>query len=395
MIQSLSIDAFATRADTTALLRETAAGAVFRRSKLSIQEGGIAGAIAHYSDRTTPHLVIVEEGEHDDLSSLLDRLADVCADQTKVMVIGGRNDIALYRALLSQGVSEYLPRPVTARQLADAITALFSDSRSAPRGKTLAFWGARGGAGSSCLAQNLAWQIGGLLGESALYIDLDLCFGTSLLAFNLEAKQTVADAIGHPERLDDVLMERCLIDYDERLRILASGGDCRAAPEVTLDAVELLLDLARRLAPVVVLDLPRLWTDWTRFCLDTADEVLITATPDFASARECKTLLDALTASRGGAAPAKLLLNKLDLGKSPLTGRDFQEALGVAPVLSLPLEPGLFGEAGNRGQTLGESGKTHKVTQSLQALAQTLVGKAPAAAKAGGRAANLLRLLRA
>jgi len=393
MIQRLSIDAFAASPEMAALLREATSGTAFRRCRLSVQESGLAGAAAHYAERPTPQLVIVEEGDRDDLTAQLDRLADVCGANTKVMVIGGLNDIQLYRALIGRGVSEYLPRPVTARQVSDAIAALFSDSRSTPRGRSLAFWGARGGAGSSSLAQNLAWQIGRHLGEAVLYIDLDLWFGTSLLAFNIEAKQTVADALLHPERLDDVLMERCLIDYDDHLRILASAGDCRTAPAVTLDGVEALVDMARRLAPVVVLDLPRVWADWTRFCLDTADEVLITAHPDFASARDCKTLLDSLAASRNGAAQPKLLLNKIDPGKkTQLPAKDFQEALGLAPALVLPFESALFGEAVNLGQTLGETGRGHKVTLALQSLAQSLAGRAEAGKPKNG--SGLLKWLR-
>lgn len=391
-LHRVTIDAFAASAETQACLREAAQAPALRRCRLGIQGGGLAGAIEHYAERGTPQLVLVEAADGDDLFAQLDRLADVCAANTRVLVIGGANDIQLYRTLLQRGISDYLPRPLSGRQIADAITGLFTDARSAPRGRTYAFFGVRGGAGSSTAAQNVAWHLGRHLAEPVIYVDLDLWFGTSLLAFNLEAKQTVADALAHPERLDEVLMERCLIDYDDNLRILASAGDCRTAPSVSLDAIETLVDIARKLAAAVVLDLPHQWTDWTRHCLDSADEAVITALPDFASARDGKTLVETLSASRS--APPRLLLNKVEPGrKTQLTAKDLQEALGLAPSLSLPLEPALYGEAANLGQMLGETNKTHKAVQAFEQLAATLAGKAPAA-KPVVRGASLLQWLR-
>lgn len=381
-LHRLTIDAFAATAETEAALHEAAGLASMRRSRLSVQSGGLAGAIAHYAERGTPQLVIVEAAEDEDLFAQIERLADVCAANTRVMVVGGTNDVQLYRTLLQRGISDYLPRPLSGRQLADSVAALFADSRNAPRGRSFAFFGARGGVGSSTVAQNFAWHLGRHLGEPVIYIDLDLCFGTSLLAFNLEAKQTASDALAHPERLDDVLMERCLIDYDESLRILASAGDCRIAPAISFDAVEALCEIARKLAAAVVIDLPHQWNDWIRHCLETADETVIVALPDFASARDGKTLIELLASARE-ANPAKLLLNKVDSSKkSQLTGRDFQETLGMAPALSLPYDAALFGEAANLGQMLGETGKTHKVVQAFEQFAASLAGKAPAAKRA-------------
>lgn len=386
----LALDAFAATAETEAALREAAGMSALRRCRLTVARGGLTGAVAHYADRSTPQLVIVEAAEGEDLFTLLDRLADVCTASSRVMVVGGANDIQLYRTLLQRGVSDYLPRPLSGRQIAEAVVALFSDSRTAPRGRSFAFFGARGGAGSSTAAQNFAWHLSRHLAEPVIYIDLDLWFGTSLLAFNLEAKQTVADALAHPERLDEVMMERCLIDYDDNLRILASAGDCRTAPPVTLDAVEALLDIARKLASSVVLDLPHQWTDWTKHCLEVADEAVITVLPDFASARDGKTIIEALSAGRGGT-PAKLLLNKLDSGKkTQLTGRDFKEALGVASALTLPFEPALFGEAANRGQMLGEVNKGHKAVLAFEQFAASLTGRATVA-KRGARGKEGLR----
>jgi pilus assembly protein CpaE len=394
VIHRLTLDAFAATPETGAALAQLRDDRSMAKSRISLQTGSLSDATAYYASAdATPQVVIVEE-DGDDAAALLDhvdRLADVCVAGTKVVVIGGCNDIGLYRALIGRGISEYLLRPVTPRQVLDTLTGLFSDPAAQPRGRIVACWGVRGGAGASTLAQNIAWSLGRLLAETVIYIDLDISFGTSMLAFNLTAKQTVADALAHPERLDEVLMDRCMVEYDDTLQILAAPGDYRIRTEITLEGIERLLDLSSRLAAMVVLDLPHGWSDWTEFALSTADEVVMVATPDFASLRDTRSLVDLLTPRRGGAAAPKLVLNRVDSArKTQLLPRDFQETIAMAPVAAIPLESQLFGEAANTGQMIGELAKQHKVTAALRSLAVLLTGR-PAPAK---KAASLLECLK-
>lgn len=304
MILRLSIDAFTATAETGAALRQIQQDRVLGKSRLSLIAGGINAAIAQYSAAGTPQVIIVEDDDSGDLLHRLDQLAEFCDASTRVLVIGGVNDIGLYRTLMARGISDYLVRPVSGRAVVDALTHLFADPQTAPRGRVVAFWGARGGVGSSSLAQNTAWTLARHIQAGVVYVDLDLAFGTSVLAFNIEAKQTVTDALAHPERLDEVLVDRCMVDYDEHLRILAALGDCHGAPPVTADSVELLIDIAARTAAMVVIDLPHLWCEWTEAVLSAADEVVVTAIPDFASLRDAKSILDLLAPRRGYTTPA-------------------------------------------------------------------------------------------
>ena len=383
MILRLSIDAFTARPETQAALAGLGEHRELSRCRVAIRPGGFPAAISHYGDTPPSQVIIVEEDDPDHLFDSLERLAEVCDPDTRVMVIGATNDIGLYRKLVALGVGEYLPRPVSADQIVETLRGMFSDAKAAPRGKTIAWWGVRGGVGTSSLAQNSAWALAQHLREPVVYIDLDLAFGTSLLAFNLEAKQTVADALTNPERLDEVLLERYLVEYDDHLRILASAGDCRPDAQPTLDGIERLIDLAQRLAGVVVLDLPHLWCDWTRQALAQADEVVLVANPDIFCLRDGKTATEACGALRGISAPhPRLVLNKTDAARrTQLTAKDFQETADLAVAASFPYEPLLFGDAANNGQMLGEAAKSHKLTLALAQFATSLAGKAPAAAK--------------
>ena len=382
MIPRLTIDAFAATPETAAVLRQVQIDRQLGKSQVAVEAGGLSAAVARYAQSATPQVVVVEENDPALLLEQLEQLAEVCEPRTRVVVIGSVNDIALYRSLIGGGVSEYLVRPVTARQLVEALSGLFSDPATAPKGRVIACWGARGGVGSSTLAQNLAWGLGRFLRETVVYIDLDLAFGTSVLAFNIDFKQTVADVLVNPERLDEVLIERCMVDYDEHLQILASPGDCRIHAGISLDSLDHMIDLAARMASVVVLDIPHVWADWTEHLLSMADEVVVTAVPDFASLRDAKSLIDVLAPRRAGAAPLRLVLNKVDPSrKTQLAAKDFEETIKLVPSLLIPSEPQVFGEAANNGQMVGEAAKTHKVNQVLNQLVESLAGKAPSSRK--------------
>ena len=387
MFHRISADFFTLTPEVEAAMAAVRDDRAFAKSRIALLPGGLEAAPAHYADRPTPQVVVVEDDSEDSvLLGRLERLAEVCEPGTRVVVVGARNDIALYRRLLAQGVSDYLLRPVAARQVTAALDAIFADPAAPSRGKVVAFWGVRGGAGASTLAQNVAWALGRGQGEAAVYLDLDLAFGTSLLACNLDAKQSVADALANPDRLDQVLLERVLVAYDEALSVLPSPGDPRAAGEINPEGVDKLVDLAARMAPAVVVDLPHLWTPWTQHILAVADEAVLVANPDLFSLRDAKSMVEILGPRRGEAAPLRLALNKLDAARrTQLSPRDFEETLNLAPSLALPFDPLLFGTAANNGQMLREAAKSHKIPEQIAAFATLLLGRQPVEAKARAR----------
>jgi pilus assembly protein CpaE len=122
-------------------------------------------------------------------------LAEHCDETVKVMVIGAINDIALYRQLVSRGVSEYVVPPFQPLQILRTISGLFADPDAPFVGKQISVVGAKGGVGASTIAHNLAWALAENTKVNTTLVDLDLSFGTTALDFNQEPTQTVADAL--------------------------------------------------------------------------------------------------------------------------------------------------------------------------------------------------------
>src|SRR5690606_33137367 len=124
-----------------------------------------------------------------------------------------------YRDLVSRGISEYLLAPVNALTIIGAVLRLFPEENTRPIGKVCAVIGAKGGVGSSVLAQNLAWTVS-QSGAATMLADLDLQFGTAALNYNINCHTGFADNLPEDDRLDGALLERLLYKHGPHLSVL-------------------------------------------------------------------------------------------------------------------------------------------------------------------------------
>ena len=377
-VPRISIAAFCGFPDTVEALNVAAADRRLAKAHLEIHSGGIDEAAVHFSQNQTPNLLIVETAEQGEaVVRALERLAKVCDESTKVVVVGRLNDVHLYRELVRRGVSEYLVGPLAPLQLIETISGLYVNPGAPPIGRVIVFTGARGGVGSSTVCHNVAWCIAEGMKINTVVLDLDLPFGTVGLNFNEDAGQSIADALAAPDRLDDVLLDRLLIKYSDHLSLFAAPALLEREYEIDPTAYESVVDQVRGSIPCVIVDLPHIWTPWTRQILAAADEIVIVGTPDLASLRNTKNMLDALKTRRTNDQPPKLILNQVGQPKRPeIPTKEFGTAVGLDPALTIPFDPPLFGQAGNNGQMITEFQPASKPAEALRMLAELVTGRA-------------------
>ena len=393
-VPRIAIHAFGVRAETLAVIEAAAADRRMNRASVVTRSGGLEAAVDFYQNQPTPSLVLVETMDSAQrMLALLDGLAQVCDPGTKVVVIGQTNDIALYRELMRRGVSEYLTQPKSPLQVIRAVTALYSDPSAPFVGRQVAFVGAKGGVGSSTLAHNFAWSMAERMEAATVIVDLDLPFGTAGLDFNQDPLQGVLDALSQPERLDPVLMDRMMVRCGDRLSLLAAPATLEQDYDIGAEAYEEVTQKMRGAAPFVVLDLPHSWAPWTRKVLVGSDDLVIVATPDLASLRNAKNIVDLVRQARPNDAPPRLVLNQVGVaGRPEIPVKDFGEALGVTPSLVLPFDPKLFGQAANNGQMVAEVAPKSKAAEGIDHLARLISRReAPPAARSASILSGLFK----
>lgn len=376
LIPRINIHAFCDNQQTAETMQQAATDRRMSRAHTTIQLGGIMAAVQVYQAQATPNVLLVEShGSRDVILSELGQLAQVCQPDTRVIVIGHLNDVILYRELIRQGVSEYLVAPLHQMQVIETIGSLFQDPKSAPLGKVIAFVGAKGGVGSSSIAHNVAWMMSKRYATETVITDLDLAFGTSSLNFNQDVSNGIIDALSQPDRIDSTLLERLLTKLGDKLSLLSGPGGVDRDFNIEAHAVETILGAMRSSVPCIVVDVPNVWAPWIKYTLINADQVIITATPELASLRNTKNLVDMLKQARPNDAAPKLVLNQVGIPKRPeIPAAEFGKAVGLDVNCIIPYDAQTFGTAQSNGQMIFEVSAKSKAAEALTAFVQSLAG---------------------
>lgn len=375
-VPRISIHAFCETSRNTAILERAAVDRRLMKAHFTMHSGGIEKAVDLYQSSSTPNLIILETvAGGSDLINQLGQLAEVCDPSSKVVIIGKVNDIQLYRELIRQGISEYIVRPKSPLQIIKTISDLYVDPSAPPIGKTVAFVGARGGVGSSTLAHNMGWAFAENFQSDTVILDLDLPFGTTALDFDHEPTSGLMEALTSPERLDDVLLERLLQKHTDHLSLFTAPNMLDRDYDIDDDAYETIIDVVRGTAPTVVIDVPHQWTGWSKKILQTADEIVITATPDFASFRNMKYLMEVIGSARPNDSKPHFIYNQFDPKTSAVPVEYFVENIELEPSLILGWEPQLFNSAATNAAPIMEMSPKSKVAQGLNELSGKILGR--------------------
>ena len=373
----MSVQAFCETVETADAVRSAGEDRRLGKAHVTVQMGGMAAAVEAYSKVPTPNVIILETEGRSDILAGLDQLATVCDAGTRVVVIGGVDDVAPYRELVRRGVNDYVIGPVVTLDVVRSICSLFSASEAVAVGRMIAVVGAKGGVGASTVAHNVAWAIARDLALDSVVVDLDLAFGTASLDYNQDPLQGIANAVVSPDRLDSSFVERLLAKCTDRLSLLAAPASLDRVYDLGVEAFDSIFDTMRMTTPCIVLDVPHQWSGWTKRALVGADDILIVAEPDLANLRNTKNMLTVLKAARPNDRPPLYCLNQTRMPKRPeLDARGFTKTIEVPPIAAIPFDSRLFGTAANNGQMIAEIAARHRTTATFLQIAQRLTGRA-------------------
>ena len=117
-VPRISIHAFCESPETGNAIQRAGQDRRLAKAHLTVHMGGMFGAVEYFQDSSTPNVIMVETRERGPaILADLEKLAHVCDPGTKVIVIGGSNDITLYREMIRAGISEYLVAPLNPLQI--------------------------------------------------------------------------------------------------------------------------------------------------------------------------------------------------------------------------------------------------------------------------------------
>ena len=368
----------------------------FARVGVQVTKGGIEAAVAAYSQVASPDMIIIET---DDISenfiAQLGQLAGVCAPGTDAVIVGPMNDVHLYRNLVSMGVRDYLVRPVALDDLVKVIAKAITDKHGLSASRLITVLGAKGGVGTTTVAQVLAWSISDRYKQKTLLMDAAGSAGSLGVALGVEPASSFTEAvrIGGSGTEDD--MKRITQSISDQLSLLVCGGEPILTDSPDADGVETLVNRVMQKYPVLVLDLSGAAPGVQKRMLSRANNVLVVTTPMLPSLRNCRTLLNELRNLRAGFREYDVIINMRGMaGSEEVSDKDIKTALDLDPSARIPYAPKVFAGGEVSGKPVAQNRGSAEVIKPIEALAQRIIGgiEKEAAGKKDGR--GFLKMLK-
>lgn len=254
------LTAFVSDAETRATV-QTAIGD--RWPNAIVHDGGIAAALGILSQDPSPPVLVIDIAKSEDPNASLRSLLALCDTRTSVIAIGEVNDVALYRSIVAQGISDYIVKPIDPVALVSAIDGarrlapvLKSIETETPSRSVIAVVGARNGVGASTLAVNMGWISAHEHGRTCVIVDLDLQFGTVGLQLDLEPSHGLREALENPDRIDSLFIASAMASESENLFVLSAEEPLEDRVSLSADACTTLMDALPEELDTIVLDMP-------------------------------------------------------------------------------------------------------------------------------------------
>jgi len=341
-------------------------------SQQDIVRGDIGNAMRLLSVAAPPQFMLVDLGDVPGAEAL-EGIAELARSGSRVVALGSRNDVGLYRSIVQAGADDYLVKPVDRDTLSVAFARVEVPSgTSRPSGRRIGFLGVRGGIGATTLVENCAWLIAERLSRRVLLIDLDPHYGDLALRFDAKAHPGLREALESPDRVDPVFIGNASLRLGRHLSLLAAEEPLDSPVRVHPDAVRQLLDAACEAADVVLVDVPRALAAQQPQAFASFDALVLVLDPTLSGLRDACRLLRVL---RGRHAALKVHV--------AVSQRDRRPALGLKEIArgleaDVDLWAGFAGDALRSAEMTGEpvakAQPGHPLVRSLADLAKALAG---------------------
>ncbi len=300
--------------------------------KVEVITGGVKEAIENLSQRNSPQYLLIDVSKSELPISDLSRLTEVCEPNVKIIVIGKKNDVGLYRDLMNLGISEYVVSPLLPEIIWRAINSMMLGEQKAKSaqgkvGKIIAFAGSRGGVGVSFIAANFGAILSDEKSRRTVLVDLDLHYGTVSLYCDTVQNTGLLDALQNPSRIDTIFLNRLLSPVNDRYSVISSDESLSDQLQYNLEGLEMLFTHLTNLFHYVLVDIPHHSDPATKEVIKNADVMVLVTDPTLQGLRDSKRLIE-LYGDEGAGRRIILAMNKFGVyGDEEVKPDDFEQTL--------------------------------------------------------------------
>lgn len=329
-----------------------------------------------------------------------ERLNQIFSFRIRLVAVGTAIDAGLLIRAMRAGCVEYLNKPLRSEELGASLRRFLAyHQASAPDnqnlGKVFAFFGAKGGVGTTTLGVHLALHLTVTHGCKTLLIDHKHQLGHVALYLGLESTPYHFDELlRNADRLDAELLRGYLLRHSSGLDVLASPDYSNEQYECTHGEIEIVMDVLRREYDFILIDSSIVYERANFSIIDQADEVFLVSTADVASLRDLARLVEHITRNPSAEPKLHLVTNRSTANES-INAEQIREAVRTKVELSIPNNFIELLHSINQGEPISPS-STSAFNTAIAAWARSMTGLDEAESRAlqprkAGAATKLLQ----
>jgi pilus assembly protein CpaE len=286
-----------------------------------LRSHGIAAADErHLGSGNAPELAVADiRGGAASVQWALERLRAQWPTTT-IVAVAGTNDPDQILMAMRAGANEFMAWPAFADEtmLQDAFRTAISRATERVRtthgdkktGRTLSFFGAKGGAGTTTLAVNTAIELARSSRKPTLIVDLNQFLGEVSIFLGVRPRFTVIDAIENLHRLDAEFLKELVTKHKSGLDILPGAEQVDRPGPQDGPALEQLLQVLSRHYDFIVIDAGHVTGPCAEVAVFAADTIYIVANPDVPSTRNTQRLVERMCQLGADRDRLRVLLNR-------------------------------------------------------------------------------------
>jgi len=321
-------------------------------------------------------VVLLDYPVADEAALELVEAATLKAPGTHVVLVSPDNSLEMVKRAMRAGVRDIAPAPMSAATVQRAVDYVRASHSVGTRfrhagGSVLAFLPIKGGVGNTFLATNLAYALAEQ-SKRVLLVDLNLYFGdAAMYVTDRKPTASVVDMMSQTQRMDAALLDACVLKVSENLHLLAAPALPYQINEVTPDAVESFLTLARWEYDFVVLDVSRTLEPVTVKALDITDRVYLTAQMSLPAVEDAQRVATVLQGLGYGEDKLRLIVNRYEK-RGAIRIEELEKATKVKVKRTFPSSDDAVLNSINQGVPLLKMASFNAVSRALLEWAQEL-----------------------
>lgn len=305
-----------------------------------------------------------------------------------IIMLTSERDVQQKVRALRSGADDYLIKPFHPAELMarmKSLIARFSPSEllvgRPPMGRIHAFYGAKGGVGTTTIAINAAIGLHNL-GRRVCLVDGNLQFGDHRVFLDLGLdRKSIVDIVSAPA-MDADLVKRIVQTHDSGVDLLLAPPSPESADLVTAAHMSQILELLAGLYDYVIVDIDKRLDDMNLMTLDVAETIFVVMTADLSCLKNVRLVLETIGHLGYQADKVKLVLNR----SNAFTGINVKSAEGA---LRRPIEHQIVNEYRGAISALN-TGAPFMISKADSVLGRSVLDFARAVDRSGGQAAKQL-----